>query len=116
LHAGFVRVYVDFSVFLPSTSAGIVSGFIDSPTLPRVGETISFVSPKNDVLPVSLAGYSGLLKVEHVIHRANRGAEPIVLSLESVTLGSELDVSVLARFLEKGFGLNFDSHGPSAPV
>ncbi|HEY2146143.1 MAG TPA: TetR/AcrR family transcriptional regulator [Steroidobacteraceae bacterium] len=116
LHAGFVRVYVDFSVFLPSTSAGIVSGFIDSPTLPRVGETISFVSPKNDVLPVSLAGFTGLLKVEHVIHRANRGDEPIALSLESVTLDSELDVSALARFLEKGFGLNFDSHGPSAPV
>jgi TetR/AcrR family transcriptional repressor of bet genes len=109
---GLVRVYIDFSVFLRTTSAGVVSGFIDSPTLPRVGETISFVSPQNDPLPVSLSGFTGLLKVEQVIHRANQGDEPISLSLESVILDSASDVNALARFVERGFGLNFESHGP----
>ena len=113
LEAGPVRVYVDFSIFLSTTAAGVVSGFLDSPTLPRVGETISFVSPGNEVLPVSLTGFTGLLRVEQVIHRANRGDAPITLSLESVTLDSESEVSALARLLEKGFGLNFDSHGRS---
>jgi TetR/AcrR family transcriptional repressor of bet genes len=110
---GLVRVFVDFSVFSRTTSAGMVSGLIDSPTLPRVGETISFVHPQNNALAVSLSGFTGLLKVEHVIHRANRGDEPISLSLESVTLDSALDVSALAQFLESGFGLNFEPHDQS---
>jgi TetR/AcrR family transcriptional repressor of bet genes len=108
LDGGLVRVHVDFPVCLATTSAGVVSGSIDSPTLPRVGETISFLSPRNGIPPVSLTGFTGLLKVEQVIHRANRGDEPVSLSLEPVTLESAADVSTLARFLEKGFGLEFD--------
>jgi hypothetical protein len=76
-----------------------------------VGDTISFVTPPNEVQPLSLAGFTGLLNVEHVIHRANRGDEPISLSLEPIKLDSALQVSSLARFLETGFGLTFDSHG-----
>ncbi|HEY2678323.1 MAG TPA: TetR/AcrR family transcriptional regulator [Steroidobacteraceae bacterium] len=109
-------IHVEFSVFLSGTSAGIVSGLIDSPTLPRVGETISFLSPKNDVPPLSFADFTGLLTVEHVIHRANLDDDPIRLTLESVMLSTASEVSVLARFLEKGFGLHFDSHGRSAPA
>jgi hypothetical protein len=105
-----VRLNIDFSVFLPTSSVGVVSGTLEFQTLPRVGETISFVRPKPGVLPVRVPGFAFLLKVEDVLHTANPGGELVSLSLEDLTLEHMRDVDVLAQFLKDGFGLNFDRH------
>jgi hypothetical protein len=104
-----VRLSVDFSVFLPSSSAGVFSGTIELQTLPRIGETISFAHPKSNVLPVQVPGFAFLLKVEDVLHSANP-ADVISLALEDLTLEHMRDVEVLAQFLKDGFGLRFDPH------
>jgi len=105
-----LHLSIDFSVFLPTRPAGAVSGTIDFTVLPRVGESVSFLHPKHGVLPVKLARFSGMLKVEHLTHPANSLDVLTGLSLESITVESATDVEALAKFLEEGFGLSFSPH------
>jgi hypothetical protein len=103
-----MKFHVDFSLFSPTKSIGVVSGSIDSQFLPRVGELVALIFPPNGLLPVAVAGFSGLLRVEEVIHSAKSPADLPNISLESVTVSNDEDAKVLVKVLEGGFGLYFD--------
>jgi hypothetical protein len=103
-----VKFHVDFSLFTDTDSIGVISGALESQVLPRVGETVALIFPPNGVLPIDIAGFKGLLRVETVLHAANRLDSQPSLSLQSVVLSSVEDANVLAAYLESGFGLHFD--------
>ncbi len=103
-----LRLNIDFSVFAPKGSAGVVSGAIECLALPRVGEFVILSVPKNKVTPVQLPGFNGHLKVADVLHAAHDGST--LLALESVNLQDNAHIATLSAFLEQGFGLYFDPH------
>ena len=100
------RLYVDFSVFAPSGSAGVVAGYVEFFAVPRVGELVSFMAPKEGVLPIAVPGFTWQVKVEQVIHAAN-ATDAVSLSLATVVLLHEEHVLPFAQFMEQGFGLGF---------
>ena len=103
------RIYIDFSVFAPFGAVGVIDGYMECSATPRAGENISFTSPKPGVPPVVVPGFTGFVNVEHVVHSANAGG-PVALSLATVTLTDNEYVSLLAKFMEDGFGLGFTPH------
>jgi hypothetical protein len=97
---------LDFSVFVdPSTAFGNVTGNIELAAVPRIGEQISFLFPKNGVSPIILPGFQHALRVEGVIYNANSPVAATLISLETVVLTSASDAMLLFKFLEDGFGL-----------
>ena len=103
-----MKVNIDFSVFLPQRSAGVVTGSLELSNVPRAGETLSLELPpvKGVEKP---AFFYGQLTVENVIHPTNGNAW-VLLGLQDVELENEADLFSLTLFLEQGFGFFFDSH------
>jgi hypothetical protein len=99
-----MKVNVDFSVFQsPIKAYGNVSGFLDVPSIPSSGDTISFMFSRNPVDMPSV-GFSGILKVEG--RRFDVDQEiGCSLELESIVLENANDAEKLMSYFEKGFGL-----------
>jgi hypothetical protein len=107
-----MRVEIDISVFIGTESAaGMVSGSIDLAVLPRVGETISFISPPKSAPYPAAFGLNSQLKVENIIHTA--GTQIILVLLADIVLPSAESVEAVASYLEQGFGLFYEPHEES---
>jgi len=102
------RVNIDISVFAPCGSVGVVSGNIECPAIPRVGEWISFTSPTPGTPIVPVPGFTGMIGVESVIVEAN--SAHILLSLADVVLSRDERVWIFVRLMEQGHGLLFTPH------
>jgi hypothetical protein len=101
-----IKVYVDISLFTKDNAFGRISGSIEVPELPQIGDLISF--------PLSAAeehgGYVGLLRVSHRIIPANRD-EQIQLSLEDVTVETMDDARRVMVFFEEVCSLFGEPYG-----
>jgi hypothetical protein len=103
-----VEISVDISIFaLPSASVGMISGKIDLPMLPRIGETLSFMCNENDTpFPVN-SGFDGLLRVEDVLYSVGYKLPPSLM-LGEIEASSVDQAITVGKYFEVAFGLNFD--------
>jgi len=101
-----IKVYVDISLFTKDSAFGRISGHIDVPEVPHIGDLISFpLSPSEEH-----GGYAGLLRVAERIIPADR-AEQIQLSLEDVTVETTDDARRVMAFFEQVCGLFGEPYG-----
>ena len=103
------RVYIDISVFTPTSSVGVVNGHLDLAVVPAEGEVVTFDMPKSPTLPLDVPEFTTRIVVEHVLPPTPGGSE-VALSLADVTLATRADALKVARYLEQGFGLHFNEH------
>ncbi len=103
------RVYVDLSLLTPSSSAGVISGYLDLAHVPSEGDTVAFDKPICPVRPLGIVGFPSSLVVEHVLPPV-AGTTEVLLSLADVILASQADALEVAEYLQQGFGLYFDEH------
>jgi hypothetical protein len=103
------RVYVDFSVFTPASSVGVVNGYMDLDVIPREGDMVAFDKPHNPVEALDVSEFTPRLAVEAVSPPV-AGNKETLLSLADVTVASRADALKVAAYLEKGFGLFFNEH------
>lgn len=94
------KVYVDASVFTKARAFGRVSGNIDVPVIPEVGDLMAF-GPRGS--PSAFAAIDLLRITERVIN-AN-GEDPVSLSLGDITVETDDDARKVVRFLEESYGL-----------
>lgn len=99
-----MRVNVDISVFLGSTSFGVVSGELDLAIIPRTGDFINLMFPDNGNLCPSSA-FNPILKVNSVVLTPGGG---VSVSVDPVIVNAKVDAESVASFLFKGFQLNID--------
>ena len=102
------RIYVDFSVYTPTSSEGWVHGVLEMPQVPREGESVSFETPKRSVSPIDVPGFVPRLVVEHVLAQEGAGPENVALSLADITVPTSADAEKIFSYFERGFGLDFD--------
>jgi hypothetical protein len=99
-----MKIAIDASIFTKEAgSFGKLSGPLELPCEPQIGDTISFIFPKNKaVLP--LPGIAGQYRIEDRILGVYEGAEVIVM-LEDITVDSIAQARALSDYLERGFDL-----------
>jgi hypothetical protein len=100
-----MRVFIDISLLTAASAVGRVSGAIEFPVLPRVGELVSLA---RGVVPS--AGFSGQLAVEHVIHSPTESNQQPMLSLADVTLQNREAAIAVGKALELSYGLFFEPY------
>jgi hypothetical protein len=101
-----VKIRIDVSIFSsPIAAYGNVSGPIDLVAVPSVGNTVSFLSPKNGVPGIQVSGFSGVLKVTDVRFSPNSPTDPVSVCLEDVVTESVGAAQEVMGFLESGFDL-----------
>jgi hypothetical protein len=103
-----MKIHIDFSVLTPHSAVGNVHGEMEFQVVPRQGELVSFISPKNKATLHAICGVTYQLKVEHVIHSRLESAPHSQLSLEDLTLPTTQDAEKAMAYLEQGFGLYAD--------
>ena len=103
------RVHIDISVFTPDSSFGVVSGAMEVPDVPQVGEHISFDHPPAALTRNAFPQTPPRLEVEHVLP-APLGTEEVLVMLSDLTLVTREDAQKMVNYLQDGFGLIFDEH------
>ena len=103
------RVYVDISLFTPNSSVGVINGHMDVAEVPGEGGTVAFDSPRAPASPLAIGGFKSHLLVEHVSPPVP-GTQEVMLSLEDITVPTRADALRVAKYLEEGFGLDFNEH------
>jgi len=106
-----MKLNVDLSLFYGSTGAfGRVSGELDLPAIPQTGNTISFMFSNNDVAPVIVNGFDGLVTVAGVRFAPQSLKTPVTLDLGEIVLHTREDARKVMTYLEEGFGLFGDEY------
>jgi hypothetical protein len=106
-----VSCHIDFSIFLSDGSAfGNIHGELELPSIPRIGEGISFLFPNNGVMPIVLPEFLGILRVENVTYTPQSLGTSISISLDSVVLRNSADALSLWEFMQAGYGLYGDPY------
>lgn len=101
-----MKVSVDFSVYIQADGAfGSVSGEIDTPTPPQIGDSISFLFPRGGQTIESSIGFNGILKVTDRVIAANRDDQKLMLTLSDITLATKSDAIKVTEYLEAAFDL-----------
>ncbi len=96
-----------FSIFYPEGVYGNVTGYIDLPTLPKVGEAIVLFK---DELSRSGVRFSGLLHLKAILPVEGYGPEYTVYALEDAEMNSLDDARKLGNRLEAECGLFCDAY------
>jgi hypothetical protein len=103
-------IHVDISVFCDQTSSyGVLSGTLNVPAVPTVGDKVSFLSPSNDVGVEATTKFRGAITVKAVTYVPGDPGQ-VLCDLEDVVLTSEADAKDFAEFLKAGFNLDFEPH------
>ena len=104
-----MKIGISLDVFsFDEYAVGCVSGTIELPVVPRVGECISFIFNDNNISPINISGFRGLCKVESVLHSLSGQGDPIALSRESAHLKTLSDAKAVMKYLCDGFDLKAD--------
>jgi hypothetical protein len=104
------RAYVDFSVFTPTSSVGVVSGLLDLVAIPSQGEPVAFDAPKQALPQPDIAAFPTQLLVEHVLDSPRDSGADIMLSLEDVTVASREEALKVFAYFRDAFDLYADEH------
>lgn len=101
-----MKAAIDISLYTQEEGAfGNISGEIKTLTPPQIGDSISFLFPKEDIAFDSSLGFSGILKVTDRVIAANHDDQPIMLALSDITLATKGDALKLVEYLESAFDL-----------
>jgi hypothetical protein len=84
---------------------------MELPFVPRIGESIAFLFPRNGVMPLVLPDYSGIRRVNNVIYNPDHPSAPVLLSLEDVTLVTSAQAQELFQFFQNAYGLHGTPYG-----
>jgi hypothetical protein len=103
-----MKIDIDVSIFTRGGSFGHAIATIELAMIPNVGDTLSFIFPKDSVGPRP-SGFSGMLKVSARIVDA-AGRPNILLTLEDLILETPAEAAAVAKYLERGFGIVVDIH------
>ena len=103
------RVSVDISVLTPTSSVGVINGYLDLKVVPTKGGVVALDRPINAANCPDVAGFTPTLAVEHVSPPI-AGTEEVILSLADITAPTRADALRVVEYLRKGFGLYFDDH------
>jgi hypothetical protein len=108
-----MKLSIDISLFVGDTfSIGRVSGHLDLPIVPSVGDAISFLFPLDDKSArCTVMDCNLLLKVEKVIFQPQPSELACVsLMLEDMVFKSAKDAKEVGNYLEHGFSLFFEEN------
>lgn len=100
-------VYIDLSVFTNKQSVGTVSGTINVPIEPQVGDSLSFKLSNDDLKFSDNYIYSGIFNVANRIIIPNSEAT-LMLSLEDLLVPTREDAEVIMKAVSSQYGLQFD--------
>lgn len=96
-----MKASIDFSIFTRKEGAfGNVSGEISVSTPPQIGDSISFLFPKNGLSIDPSIGFSGDLKAADRIISVNRDDQTLIFALSDVTLETKNEALRLAEHFE----------------
>ncbi|SHM96348.1 hypothetical protein [Rhizobacter sp. OV335] len=110
-----MKLNLELALFYGSTAAfGNMSGEIDLPVVPQTGNTISFMFPNNDVQPMIVSGFDGLLTVAGVRFAPQSLKTAITLDLGEITVQTREDARKVMTYLENGFGLFGDEYAEAS--
>jgi hypothetical protein len=109
-----VSVHIDISLFTKAAAFGMVSGPLDVPAIPQVGDSISFhfTEPSEAYIGKQELSFEGQLRVTDRI--ANVDGE-VLLLLEDITAATPRDARHLMEMFERLHGLFGDvwEEGPA---
>ena len=100
-----MRIFIDISLFTPTSAVGRVSGTMEFPLLPRVGEIVSL---GDAVVPG--AEFSGQLAVTHVIHSPTSSGQEPMLSLADIVFSTKALAQSVGQSLERSYGLFYEPY------
>jgi len=98
-----MKVYVDISVFTEDAAVGQVSGKIDVPIVPEIGDIVNFGVSKEGHIEEPLV-FGAHLKVTDRVISVDSDAE-IALSLSDLTLATSGDAEKAMTYFENRYGL-----------
>lgn len=97
-----MQIDIDFSIFdSPTTAFGNVTGCVEVPSPPNVGDVVDLCADGQPLKPV--LGFAGKLKVISVAQVDDSGDR--LYGLEDVVVGSRMEAQELAKQLEAVLGL-----------
>jgi len=97
-----MQIDIDFSIFdSPTTAFGNVTGSVDVPSPPSIGDIVELSADGKHVEP--LGDFSGKLKVISVVQVGD--SEALLYGLEDVVVASLGEAQELAKRLETELGL-----------
>jgi hypothetical protein len=85
---------------------GKATGTIELEVTPQIGDTISFAFPRG---LARVVGFNGMLWVKDRILNAGGGSN-VLLALNDLLVATLEEASVVAAYLEKGFGLGIHTY------
>ncbi len=101
-----MKIHVSLELFASPTQPFCeLSGELDLIAVPAIGSGISFLFPNNQVLPINVSGFPGILRVVDVWFTPQGLGSPVSAKLEDVVLGSRDDALAVMQFLQRGSGL-----------
>jgi hypothetical protein len=112
-----MKVHVDISVFTEHESVGMISGEIEFPIVPQIGDIVIFGPQGADLVRHKAAIPIELIKVtDRLIHSGADGGITIMLS--DITAKTKEDALQIMAFFEDCHGLfgdRWDSDGQFVP-
>ena len=98
---------VDASVFVvdPPSSYGVISGKLDLPSIPSIGDSLSLNPPRTEPNVALPQGAPTELVVERVTDVPDL---PVLVGLTDIEIQSRTDAESFVAYVCKGFGLYFD--------
>ena len=103
------RVYVDISIFTPSNSVGVISGYLNIDIVPAKGESLSFENPITPNIQLSTSNFNKSIEVKYVSPPV-AGTKELLISLADITVPTRVEAMKVANYLQQGFGLYFDEN------
>ena len=98
-----MKVYIDISVFTKESAIGRVSGNIDVPIVPEIGDTVDLGTSKEGHIEQPLV-FGALLKVKERTITVDSDTE-IAITLSDLTLATRDDAKTAMAYLESRYGL-----------
>lgn len=100
-----VEIFVDLSVSIESSAFGRISGTLEVPIIPNIGDAISFDFHDLDMNSIHDGGFAGISKVESRIIVPGKGVEAVVFGLEGFSVSSLAAAKDLMSSFEVTYGL-----------
>jgi hypothetical protein len=110
------QVFIDFSLFADDAgSVGVVSGTLELPVIPVVGDTILLFQGAGVEVVAATAKLRWLVVEHRMIGPANAQAN-LMISLSGIDAKTEVDALVIANYCESVLGLVFEPTRPPGPA
>lgn len=106
-----MKVNIDSSLSTASGEAiGRLHGAVELATVPPVGSSISFLSPRGEAMLPMVGGFSGMVQVAALQFAANCVTDGALALLAGIVVPNREDGKKLAKYLEDGFGVFLEEY------